>query len=65
MPVVGGAGFPRDLCVEWVRCEGQGSENKEEQRIKKSAWAFQTTWIWKGTRGKGERGNFIWGVCYI
>lgn len=36
MPVVGGAGFLRDLWVEWVRCEGRGSENKEEQRIKKS-----------------------------
>jgi len=65
MPAVGGAGFLRDLWVERVRCEGRGSENKEEQRIKKSLGAFQTAWTWKGTRGKGERGNFIWVVCYI
>lgn len=27
----GGAGFPRDIWVEQVRCEGRGSEDRKEQ----------------------------------
>ena len=55
----GGAGFPRDLWVEQVRCEGRGSEKKKEPTR-----AFRSHGT--GRRAEaGRRKGIPFGVCYI